>query len=101
MGTAVIIGAGEGLSASLARKLADRGHRLVLAARNPDKLSELANQTGAETIACNAQDAADMDRVFELADSDGSNLDIAIYNPSARVRDQSPNSILMLLKTQC
>ena len=86
MGTAVIIGAGEGLSASLARKLADRGHRLVLAARNPDKLSELANQTGAETIACNAQDAADMDRVFELADSDGSNLDIAIYNPSARVR---------------
>lgn len=86
MGTVVIIGAGEGLSASLARKLAARGHHLILAARNPEKLSELAAQTGAETIACNAQDAADMEQVFKRVDAAGSNLDVAIYNPSARVR---------------
>ncbi|MEM8749080.1 MAG: SDR family NAD(P)-dependent oxidoreductase [Pseudomonadota bacterium] len=86
MGTAVIIGAGAGLSASLARKLAARGHKLVLAARNPDKLAALATETGAQTIACNARDADDMEAVFKLADQTGEPLDIAIYNPSARVR---------------
>ncbi|MEP0944662.1 MAG: SDR family NAD(P)-dependent oxidoreductase [Rhizobiaceae bacterium] len=86
MGTAVIIGAGEGLSASLARKLAARGHKLVLAARNTDKLAELVEQTGAIAVACNASDSADMEAVFTQADKLGGPLDIAVYNPSARVR---------------
>ena len=42
MSTAVIIGAGSGLSASVARKLAERGYDLVLAARDIAKLEELA-----------------------------------------------------------
>lgn len=86
MGTAVIIGAGEGLSASVARKLAARGHKLVLAARNTEKLAELADETSAETVACDAQDPADMQNVFALADRLGAPLDIAVYNPSARMR---------------
>ena len=86
MGTAVIIGAGEGLSASLARKLSARGHKMVLAARNTDKLADLAHQTGARVVSCNAQIREDMERVFAVADEPGEPLDIAIYNPSARVR---------------
>ena len=86
MGTAVIIGAGEGLSASLARKLAQRGHKLVLAARNTDKLADLVAETGAVAVTCNASDPADMEAVFAAADKLGEPLDIAIYNPSARVR---------------
>ena len=54
MATALIVGAGSGLSASLARKLAARGHKLVLAARNTDKLIALAGETGAATITCDA-----------------------------------------------
>ncbi|NKB52899.1 MAG: SDR family NAD(P)-dependent oxidoreductase [Rhizobiaceae bacterium] len=86
MGTALIIGAGEGLSASLARRLANRGHKLVLAARNPDKLTSLATETDAITIACNSSQPDDMNAVFEQVDQLAQPLDVAIYNPSARVR---------------
>ena len=82
-GTALIIGAGSGLSASLARKFAARGNRVVLAARNPADLSALAEETGATCVACNARDRGDMQRLFDGIDGD---LDVAIYNPSARVR---------------
>jgi short-subunit dehydrogenase len=88
MGTAIIIGAGEGLSASLARKLHLRGHTLVLAARNIDKLNDLQKETGATLVACDAADAEDMEKVFAAADALGEPLEIAVYNPSARVRGE-------------
>lgn len=97
MGTAIIIGAGEGLSASLARKLHLRGHSLVLAARNIDKLDILQQETNATLVACDAADATDMGKVFAAADALGEPLDIAIYNPSARVRggitDLDPDAV--------
>ena len=43
----LIIGAGAGLSASLAHALADRGHQVILAARDTSDLSGLAEATGA------------------------------------------------------
>lgn len=86
MGTAIIIGAGEGLSASLARKLHARGYNLLLAARNTDKLAALQEETGATLVSCDASEAADMEKVFTEADAMGGSLDLAIYNPSARVR---------------
>ncbi|MDD9909138.1 MAG: SDR family NAD(P)-dependent oxidoreductase [Ahrensia sp.] len=86
MGTAIIIGAGAGLSASLARKLAARGHTVLLGARNPDKLQTLAQEIGATAIACDASQPDDMAALFEAADALGSPIDVAIYNPSGRVR---------------
>ena len=64
MGLAVIIGAGEGFSASLARKLHGRGHKLILAARNIEKLGELQKDTDATLVSCDAADASDMAKVF-------------------------------------
>ena len=49
--TALIVGAGDGLSASLARLLSREGLRVALAARNIDKLALLSNQTGAQAFA--------------------------------------------------
>ena len=46
----LIIGAGAGLSASLARALAERGHQVILAARDTSDLSDLAEATGAVLI---------------------------------------------------
>lgn len=86
MGTAVIVGAGEGLSASLARKLHARGYHLVLAARNIDKLDSLQKETNATLVVCDASDASHMEKVFAAADSQDGPLEIAVYNPSARVR---------------
>ena len=97
MGTAVIIGAGEGLSASLARKLHARGHRLVLAARNTGKLASLQQETDATLVSCDAANPDDMERVFDAADAQNEPLEIAIYNPSARVRgsitDLDPDAV--------
>ena len=86
MSVALIIGAGAGLSASLARKLHGRGHHIVLAARDPSDLSGLAAETNATTVACNARDRDDMVRLFQTVDAQDGPLDVAIYNPSARVR---------------
>jgi NADP-dependent 3-hydroxy acid dehydrogenase YdfG len=46
--SALIVGAGPGLSASLAKKLSARGVKVALAARNPDKLADLCKATGAK-----------------------------------------------------
>src|ERR1700719_3353255 len=45
--TALIVGAGAGLSASLARLFSREGIRVALAARNTDKLTDLCKETGA------------------------------------------------------
>ncbi len=80
---AVIMGVGTGLSASLARVLAGDGHDLVLAARNADKLGDLARETGARVVSLDATDAR---AVAELFDGFDAPPRVAIYNPSARVR---------------
>ncbi|WP_158964995.1 SDR family NAD(P)-dependent oxidoreductase [Chachezhania sediminis] len=84
--TALIVGAGQGLSAALARRLAARGYALVLAARDPSDLAPLAAETGARTVACDASDRADMARLFAEVDTTGTPLEVAVYNPSARIR---------------
>ena len=55
--SALIVGAGSGLSASLARLFAQEGMKVGLAARNVEKLREVAEATGAVTAACDASAA--------------------------------------------
>ena len=81
--TAVIIGAGSGLSASLARALAKRGHDIVLVARNTAKLADLVVETGARAMAADGSDPASVAAIFADLPSP---LHVAIYNPSARQR---------------
>ena len=83
MTRAVIIGAGSGLSASLARALYSRGYSVTLAARNTQKLAALAGETNAQLVAMDATDPSAMQSLFE----DAAEIPrVAIYNPSARVR---------------
>jgi len=55
-GTAVIVGAGSGLSASLTRLFRKEGLAVAIAARETTKLAALTNETGARAYACDAQD---------------------------------------------
>jgi NAD(P)-dependent dehydrogenase (short-subunit alcohol dehydrogenase family) len=80
--SALIVGAGSGLSASLARQCAAAGMRVVLAARNVDKLASLARETQARTYACDVADAAQVDALFSATEAP----DLVVYNPSYRVR---------------
>lgn len=86
MSIAVIVGVGDGLSASLARKLAARGHDLVLAARDTDKLASLVAETEATAVACDAAKPAEVARLFKAIDGMNGELAVVVYNPSARVR---------------
>ena len=85
--TALIVGAGSGLSASLARRFAAEGMRVALAARNPDKLSALAGEIGATAYACDAAERDQVATLFSSFDTDfGVAPDVVVFNPSARVR---------------
>lgn len=84
--TALIVGAGQGLSASLARLLTHCGLSVALAARSPEKLSGLCTETGASAFACDAQDHAQVARLFDDVQEKLAPPDVVIYNASARVR---------------
>jgi len=83
---ALIVGAGTGLSASLARTFAGAGMHIALAARNADKLAPLAEETGGRTFRCDALDPADVEALFAALDGDGGAPDVVVYNASYRTR---------------
>ena len=84
--TALIVGAGEGLSASLARRFAKEKIKVALAARKIEKLGALCNETGARAFACDATNAEEVERLFGLVARELGNPDIVVYNASARAR---------------
>jgi len=84
---ALIVGAGDGLSASIARTFASAGLKIGLAARNVDKLSALINETGAEAHPCDVTQPDQVDALFVQMDQAlGGAPDVVVCNPSARVR---------------
>ena len=84
--TALIVGAGEGLSASLARVFSREGLSVAIAARNTDKLAALSEETGAQAFVCDAADPHQVDRLFEDVESRISAPDVVVYNASGRTR---------------
>jgi NAD(P)-dependent dehydrogenase (short-subunit alcohol dehydrogenase family) len=83
---ALIVGAGEGLSASLARLFAREGIGVALAARRIEKLGALCTETGARAFACNATDHDEVERLFGLVERELGSPDVVVYNASARAR---------------
>jgi NAD(P)-dependent dehydrogenase (short-subunit alcohol dehydrogenase family) len=81
--SALIVGAGSGLSAALARRFAAGGLAVALAARRPEKLAALCAETGASAYACDAADPASVAALFAGLDPAP---DVVVFNASARVR---------------
>src|SRR5215208_3957658 len=95
---ALIVGAGNGLSASLARLLATEGLRVGLVARNTEKLSGLAAEIGAAVHAADASKPEEVEALFAaMDDALGGSPDVVVYNASARVRgplvELDPNAV--------
>jgi len=84
--SALIVGAGSGLSASLARLFAKNDMKVALAARSPDKLAEFTKATKARAFHCDVAQRDEVEKLF--ADLDGAQLtpDVVVYNPSYRAR---------------
>ena len=84
--SALIVGAGSGLSASLARLFSANGLKVGLAARNTDKLSDLCAETGATAFACDVAEAASVDTLFSAHTEALGAPDLVVFNASARAR---------------
>jgi len=99
---ALIVGAGSGVSASLARALYKRDHEIILVARDTSDLADLAKETDAHLVNCDAKDAQGVENLFRQIDALPGELEVAIYNPSARVRgpihDLEPDAVLNALQ---
>ncbi len=83
---ALIVGAGEGLSASLARLFAREKIRVALAARKIEKLGALCSETGARAYPCDATNPDEVERLFGLVEREIGPPDLVVYNASARAR---------------
>jgi NAD(P)-dependent dehydrogenase (short-subunit alcohol dehydrogenase family) len=84
--TALIVGVGGGLSASVARTFAKAGIKIALAARRVDDLAPLAKEVGGEAFACDATKRGDVVRLFGEVERAFGAPDVVVYNASFRTR---------------
>lgn len=84
--TALIVGAGKGLSASLARLFAAEGMQVALAARDTGKLTDLVDETGALALRCDASHPDDVAALFDRVEDAFGTPDLVVYNASGRYR---------------
>ena len=84
--SALIIGAGSGISGSLTRLLRAADIPVVIAARDIDKLAPLVTQTGAIALPVDASDAGQVERLFAETEARIGAPEVVIYNASGRVR---------------
>jgi NAD(P)-dependent dehydrogenase (short-subunit alcohol dehydrogenase family) len=99
--TALIVGVGVGLSASLARLLAKSGMTVALAARRAVELAPLAKEVGGKAFACDATKIAEVAKLFADVETELSAPDVVIYNASYRTRgpfvDLNPDEVAKAL----
>jgi NAD(P)-dependent dehydrogenase (short-subunit alcohol dehydrogenase family) len=101
----LIVGAGEGLSASLARLCHAEGMAVGLAARNVEKLKSLASATSATTHPCDVVDPDQVKQLFSDFVTAHGTPSMVVYNPSARVRgpvtETDPEAVKQALLISC
>lgn len=83
---AIIVGAGSGLSAALARAAAADGFKLVLVARDIAKLAPMVAELGARAIACDASEPNAVERLFAVAERDFGVPELVVFNAGYRAR---------------
>ena len=98
----LIVGAGSGLSASLARAFNSKGMKIVLAARNLDKLDSLKKEIDALVFKCDSTENKSVQNLFLQTDSIIGTPEIVIYNPSLRIVkpfiEYDPDEMLQSIK---
>jgi NAD(P)-dependent dehydrogenase (short-subunit alcohol dehydrogenase family) len=103
--TALIVGTGAGLSASLARLFHKEGMHVALAARRADKLAALCSETQARAYVCDAAKRDDVENLFAAVARDIAVPDLVVFNPSARARgpiaELDPDQVLNAVMVSC
>ena len=101
----LIVGAGSGLSASLARRCHAAGMQVALAARDGEKARSVAQETGASLHRFDAASIKDVAALFAALDASIGAPDLVVYNPSARLRgpiaDLDPEATRTAIEVTC
>src|ERR1700735_4623084 len=84
--TALVVGAGGGFSASLARLLAREGLKVAVAARDAAKLAPLAAEIGGAAFSVDASEADQVAALFDRVAETSGEPDVVVYNASGRLR---------------
>ena len=83
---ALIVGAGSGLSASLARLFAKNNMQVALASRNIEKLEDVCRETKSKSYICDAVVHEQVDALYDSVVTEIGLPNIVVYNASARAR---------------
>ena len=101
----LIVGAGKGLSSSLARLFHSRGCRVGLVARNINKISHLSDEINASLFQFDVSKPDFVHKLFKDVDKDLGNLDLVIFNPSkrfsGRIEELNANQVKEALDITC
>jgi NAD(P)-dependent dehydrogenase (short-subunit alcohol dehydrogenase family) len=84
--TALIVGVGGGLSASIARTFAKAGLKVALAARRAAGLAPLAKEVGGQAFACDATKRGDVAKLFADVEAALGAPDVVVFNAGYRTR---------------
>ena len=101
----LIVGAGTGLSASLAHLCKSKGMKVVLAARDIGKLKKIKKETSADTIKCDATNIKSVENLFKKTDKIIGVPNLVIYNPSkslgGNIGDINPKKAHEVINVTC
>ena len=76
--TVLVTGASQGIGASIARHFAKPGYRVVLSARNREKLAALAHEIGGSVYPMNVSDPTQIQETLKAIETEVSPIDILV-----------------------
>jgi NAD(P)-dependent dehydrogenase (short-subunit alcohol dehydrogenase family) len=78
--TALVTGANRGIGRETARQLAERGHEVIVSARDEDKAREAAEAIGGRPLQLDVSDPASIERAAAAVAQDPGSLDVLVNN---------------------
>lgn len=88
--TIVITGASDGIGAAAARRLAERGHRLVLVGRSPEKTRRIGAELDSPAFAADFADLSEVRALAARIDEEVDAVDVLVNNAGGVFGDRTP-----------
>ena len=84
--SALIVGTGPGLGASLARTFSEAGYQVAVASRSAEKIQTLCDEHDVKHIACDVSDLSSIEAMYAEMDATLGAPEVVVFNASARTR---------------
>ena len=101
----IIVGGSGGIGSAVARRLSARNCRVILAARDADRLHAVASEMDAESIPLDARDSAAVDAMMKSVNEEHGRIDglvncagSILLKPAHLLSDQDINDLIASFK---